>query len=162
MTVTARPATPADRPAVDAVHATVWGGPVVVGHGRLFDLTLLPAFVAQAHDGAVVGALCYEQAAGALEVVSIAAAPRCAGAGTALLAAAVAHARSAGLGRVWLVTTNDNLDALRFYQRRGMRITRVDPGAVDRARLLKPGIPTVGAYGIPLRDELTLELTVLP
>jgi hypothetical protein len=58
------------------------------------------------------------------------------------------------------VTTNDNLDALRLYQRRGLRITGVSPGAVDRARAVKPAIPLVGAYGIELHDELTLELPV--
>jgi hypothetical protein len=57
-----------------------------------------------------------------------------------------------------LVTTNDNLDALRFYQRRGLRITAVHPGAVDRSRAVKSTIPLVGAYGIPLRDELIMEL----
>jgi hypothetical protein len=62
---------------------------------------------------------------------------------------------------VWVVTTNDNVDALRFYQRRGYRLASVDAGAVDRARAaLKPAIPEVGAHGIPLRDELELELLV--
>ncbi|MGH3646211.1 MAG: GNAT family N-acetyltransferase [Micromonosporaceae bacterium] len=80
------------------------------------------------------------------------------GVGSALLAAAVGLAREAGLTRIWLVTTNDNLDALRFCQRRGLRLIAVAPGAVDAARALKPEIPLTGAYGIPLRDELTLEL----
>jgi hypothetical protein len=65
-----------------------------------------------------------------------------------------------GLRRLWLITTNDNLAALRFYQRRGMRITGVSPSAVDAARELKPSIPLTGAYGIGLHDELTLELTL--
>ena len=75
-----------------------------------------------------------------------------------LLAAAAEVARELALDRAWLVTTNDNLDALRFYQRRGMRITAVAAGAVDAARALKPAIPAIGAYGIELHDELTLEL----
>jgi ribosomal protein S18 acetylase RimI-like enzyme len=64
-------------------------------------------------------------------------------------------------GRIWLVTTNDNVDALRFYQRRGFRLRALRPGAVDEARrLLKPRIPATGIYGIELRDELELELVV--
>jgi hypothetical protein len=59
---------------------------------------------------------------------------------------------------VWLVTTNDNLDALRFYQRRGLRLVAVHAGAVDEARRLKPEIARVGEYGIPIRDEIELEL----
>ena len=66
---------------------------------------------------------------------------------------------TAGCTRLWVVTTNDNVDALRFYQRRGFRLTAVRPGAVDASReTLKPEIPTSGAYGIPLRDELELEM----
>ena len=58
---------------------------------------------------------------------------------------------------MWLLTTNDNLDALRLYQRHRFRLVEVRPGAVDLARRAKPSIPAVGAYGIPLRDELILE-----
>ena len=58
---------------------------------------------------------------------------------------------------MWLVTTNDNVDALRFYQRRGLRISGLRIGAVDESRArLKPQIPEIGAYGIPLRDEIEL------
>ena len=71
-----------------------------------------------------------------------------------------AEAAPAALGPQDEVPIYDNLDALRFYQRRGLRLTRVDPGAVERSRsALKPGIPEVGFYGIPIRDELELELT---
>jgi ribosomal protein S18 acetylase RimI-like enzyme len=60
-----------------------------------------------------------------------------------------------------VVTTNDNVEALRFYQRRGFRLARIRPGAVDRSReMLKPEIPRSGAYDIPLRDELELEMTL--
>jgi N-acetylglutamate synthase-like GNAT family acetyltransferase len=78
------------------------------------------------------------------------------GIGTALLAAVEAVAHQAGCQRLWLVTTNDNLDALAFYQKRGFRLLRVDGGAADRARRIKPQIPTVGEHGIPLHDEIEL------
>jgi hypothetical protein len=72
-------------------------------------------------------------------------------------------AAAAGAGRLWLVTTNDNVDALRFYQRRGFRLHALHPGAVDRSRAtLKPEIPPLGAHGIPLRDELVLTIAVQP
>jgi ribosomal protein S18 acetylase RimI-like enzyme len=79
------------------------------------------------------------------------------GVGTALLQL-VEQAAQQGCGRLWLVTTNDNVDALRFYQRRGFRLAALRRGAVDDGRArLKPEIPTVGDYGIPLRDELELD-----
>ncbi len=62
-----------------------------------------------------------------------------------------------GCGTLWCTTTNDNVDALRLYQRRGFRLVRLRPGAVEESRLVKPEIPRVGAHGIPLRDELDLE-----
>ena len=56
------------------------------------------------------------------------------------------------------MTTNDNLPALGLYQRHGFRLVALHPGAVDRARLVKPSIPALGHPGIPMRDELVLEL----
>jgi ribosomal protein S18 acetylase RimI-like enzyme len=83
------------------------------------------------------------------------------GVGTALLAEVKRVARAAGCTRLWLITTNDNVDALRFYQRRGFRLAALRPGAVDDSRArLKPEIPEVGAHGIALRDELEPEQAI--
>jgi RimJ/RimL family protein N-acetyltransferase len=62
--------------------------------------------------------------------------------------------------RVWLITTNDNSDALKFYQKAGFRIVAVHRDAVALARRLKPEIPLVGENGIPIRDEIELELVL--
>ena len=79
------------------------------------------------------------------------------GIGTALVEACAAAARTGGAVHLAVVTTNDNLDALRFYQRRGFRLVEIRPGAVDEARSrLKPAIPALGLHGIPMRDELVL------
>jgi hypothetical protein len=67
-----------------------------------------------------------------------------------------------GVAVLRLTTTNDNLTALRFYQRRGFRIAAVRPGAVAAARRLKPTIPELGEHGIPIRDEIELALTLGP
>ena len=61
---------------------------------------------------------------------------------------------------LWLTTTNDNLDALRFYQRRGFRLAEVRAGAMDEYRKRKPTIPEFGEFAIPLRDELRLVLAI--
>jgi Acetyltransferase (GNAT) family len=76
-----------------------------------------------------------------------------------LIAAIRDLAASHDCRRLWVVTTNDNVDALRFYQRRGFRLAALRPGAVDESRrTLKPEIPAIGDQGIPLRDELELEI----
>ena len=67
-------------------------------------------------------------------------------------------ASAEGCRDLWLITTNDNVDALRFYQRRGFRLVKLHPGGVDRSReFLKPEIPETGEYGIAIRDELELQ-----
>jgi GNAT superfamily N-acetyltransferase len=136
---------------------TAASGTVVVGHGTVYDATALPGVVAE-EDGRIVGLLTYTIADDEFEVVTIDAPVRQKGVGSALMTAAIDLARRAGARRLWLITTNDNLDAVRFYQRRGLRIVAVAPGAVDASRELKPSIPLTGAYGIPMHDELTLEL----
>lgn len=152
-----RHAEPQDRPGVAALHDREWGGPYVVVHDTRYDLRELPTLVAVDGTGAPAGALVYRLDDRGLEVVSLAATTPGSGAGSALLAAAEAVAEAAGAERLWLITTNDNLSALRFYQRRGLRIVAVDAGAVDRARRLKPTIPYLGEHDIPLHDELLLE-----
>ena len=73
------------------------------------------------------------------------------GIGTTLIEAVKAAAEAAGCRRLWLVTTNDNLHTLGFYQKRGFRLVAVHPGAVDAERRLKPEIPLIGNDGIPIQ-----------
>jgi ribosomal protein S18 acetylase RimI-like enzyme len=109
-------------------------------------------------DGGLVGVLTYVIRGAECEVLTLHADRQRSGIGTALLDAVKRIARDEGCTRLWLITTNDNVDALRFYQRRGFRLAALRPGAVDESReRYKPEIPTVGDHGIPLRDELELE-----
>ena len=60
---------------------------------------------------------------------------------------------------MWLITTNDNLNALRFWQKRGFHLIKIYPSAIDKvSRKIKPQIPKMGADGIPIRDEIELEM----
>ena len=156
--MTVRPFREGDREWVRETLRELWGE-TVVSRGAVHDPTALPGFVAE-EGGERVGLLTYRVDGADCEVVTIDAFPEGAGAGTALLDAAARAARDAGCGRVWLITTNDNLRALRFYQRRGFRLVAVHPDALERSRELKPSIPEIGLDGIPLRDELELELTL--
>lgn len=167
MAITYRHATDADASAVTRSLAAAWGGtPVVVGRGILFDLTEWPALIAvrsepaggaddAQQDGTILGVLTYELTDDEMYVISIHADSQHQGIGSGLMEAAVALAN--GRKRIWLTTTNDNLDAIRFYQRRGFRIIDVRPDAVTASREMKPTIPLVGSYGIEMRDEIDLE-----
>jgi GNAT superfamily N-acetyltransferase len=132
------------------------GGLQLVSRGALHTLTELPGVVAERR-GARAGFASYRTVGADCELVAIRALEEGRGAGSALLEAVEEAARRAGAIRLWLVTTNDRLRALRFYQRRGFRLAAIRPGEVDRARALRPSIPLVGDDGIPLRDELELE-----
>ena len=109
-------------------------------------------------DGRSVGVLTYVVGGADCEVLTLHADERRKGVGSALIAEVKQIARRAGCTRLWLITTNDNVDALRFYQRRGFRLKALHAGAVDDSRIrLKPEIPELGDHDIPIRDELELE-----
>ena len=150
-----RPCRPEDRPALTE-FLRGHNADVVARAGELVDAVGQLAFLAWS-EGHVVGAATFLVTGSDAELLTLHTARRVDGIGSALLSVVRDAVRSAGCARLHVVTTNDNLDALRFYQRRGFRMARLRPGAVDRSRLLlKPGIPEVGEHGIPLRDELEL------
>ena len=74
----------------------------------------------------------------------------------------IEKSRSEGCRRIWLTTTNDNLRAIGFYQRLGFRMVAINLGAVDEARKIKPQIPEIGERGVPIHDEIVLELVIEP
>ena len=153
-----RAATADDRPWIEGFLADD-GAIRVVRRGELVRPLDYPMLIAEAADTEPAGLLTYIVGGGDCEVLTLHATRQWAGAGTALLAAVRDVAADQGCRRLWLVTTNDNVDALRFYQRRGFRLAVLRPGAIDDARrTLKPEISPVGEYGIPIRDEIELEL----
>jgi GNAT superfamily N-acetyltransferase len=157
MALAVRPLTQHDAPWVRGVIRERWGAPTVVSRGVVSSPERLPGFVAELEDQNV-GLLTFRIAGGECEVVTIDALLPGRGVGTALLDAVAEAARRERCRRVWAVTTNDNLDALRFYQRRGYFLVAVHRDAVTEVRDRKPTIPEVGEHGIPIRDELELEL----
>ena len=150
-----RPIAEGDRPMLAWLVAELWGSDIVAVHGSSLRPAELGGFIAE-RSQRVVGLLTYQLVGNVLEIVTLNAIDRRAGIGTMLVEAAVSKARRFGCGEVRLTTTNNNVDALRFYQRRGFRLAEVRPGAVDQARQQKPEIPRVGDYGIPLHDEIDL------
>ncbi len=136
-----------------------WGSVHVVSRGCLYDATALPGFMALRGDH-LVGLATYRLDGDACELVTIDSEIEGQGVGSALITAVKETAIAANCDRLWLITTNDNLAALGFYQKRGFRITAVHPNALDISRQLKPQIPFMGLHGIPLRDEIELEMRV--
>ena len=131
----------------------------MVSRGVLHDIAAQDGFIAMREGSGIrIGLATYAIRGGECEMTLLQSLAERVGVGTALTLAARDAASAAGCGRLWLVTTNDNTRALRFYQRRGFTIATVHINALERARKLKPGIPLTGADGIPLRDEIELEM----
>ncbi len=151
-----RPAAAADHGPVQAFLAA-HNADHVARRGELVDALRCPALVAE-ELGELTGVLTYVIDGAACEVLTLYASVSWRGTGTALLEAVERVARASGCTRLWLITTNDNVDALRFYQRRGFHMAALYADAVTDSRAqLKPGIPEIGDHGIPIRDEIEFE-----
>ncbi|MDY7108011.1 MAG: GNAT family N-acetyltransferase [Planctomycetota bacterium] len=151
-----RPASDADRPWMCELLARRWGSPRIVTRGRVQDALALPGFLA-CLDHERIGLATYDIAGRQCELVTLNSTREGQGAGSALVEAVSTAARQARCERLWLITTNDNLPALRFYQKRGFHLVAVHRNALEVSRRLKPELPLTGIDGIPLRDELELE-----
>jgi len=152
-----RPLEDGDRPWAISVLRRSWASSRVVSRGRVRDARSLPGFVAR-WEGDRAGLVTWAAEEADCEVVTLDSLLPGRGIGRALLEAAAAEARQRGCRRLWLVTTNDNTPALRWYQRLGWDLVALHRGAVVEARRLKPEIPELGLDGIPIRHELELEL----
>jgi ribosomal protein S18 acetylase RimI-like enzyme len=134
-----------------------WGSRQVVSRGKLHDAASLPGFFA-CHHMRIIGLATYHIVGTNCEIVTLDSEVEQIGVGTALIDAVQTAALAANCQRLWLITTNDNLPALGFYQRRGFRITAVHANALEQSRQLKPQIPLIGLDNIPLHDEIELEI----
>jgi ribosomal protein S18 acetylase RimI-like enzyme len=153
-----RPYAPGDRRWAEGLLEQAMGSTRAVRLGELVEPAGLPGLVAE-REGERIGLLTYIVDGDQFEVLSLHCRVENAGAGGALLEAAAGLAAGRGCRRLWLVTTNDNLHALGFYQRRGLRLCALHAGSLDRDRALKPELPEVNPDNrIPLRDLLELEL----
>jgi GNAT superfamily N-acetyltransferase len=134
-----------------------WGSTNVVSRGVLHQADRLPGFVALL-EGSLVGLVTYHVSGEECEIVTLDSTFEGIGIGSALIQSVRQAAIEAGCRRLWLITTNDNLPALHFYQMRDFHLVAVYPNALERSRQLKPEIPMLGLDGTPLRDEIELEI----
>ena len=131
----------------------------MIARGKVYRPEQLEGFVTE--DGEEwVGLLTFVIEDGECEVTSLDSLREGQGIGSKLIDQAVQEARGRGCKRLFLITTNDNLNALGFYQKRGFEIAAIYRGAVNESRKIKPGIPLVGYNNIPLRDEIELEMSL--
>ncbi len=147
-----------------------WGTTQIVSRGKSVYGHLLPGFMAERATGPLddddpeappetenIGLVTVHIGETDCEITTLNSLTECVGVGSALVEAVETWAQEAGLERLWLVTTNDNLAALKFWQKRGYELVTVHRNAIADARRIKPQIPITGLHGITIRDEIELE-----
>jgi GNAT superfamily N-acetyltransferase len=152
-----RPLSETDRDQVAEFIRHHWAGETVVVHGVTYHPAALPGFVAITAEE-WLGLVTYHIENDQCELVTLNSLQPEQGIAAALLRQVIRRAREAGCSLLHLTTTNDNTNPLRFYQKHGFRITAIHRDAVAASRKLKPTIPSAGESGIPILDEIVLEL----
>lgn len=154
------PITENDFDIVREIFTCMWKDEMIVVHSDVYTFSDIEGLKAEI-DGRIVGCLHYDVKELTCEILSLVSLKENQGIGSALLTAVEVIAKTQHCTKLTLITTNDNLQALGFYQRRGFRLTALFPGQVDVSRKLKPSIPLIGEHNIPMRDELKLEKSIL-
>jgi ribosomal protein S18 acetylase RimI-like enzyme len=158
---TIRPVEAGDREWIVQQLTEQWGAPLVVRQGESIQADQLPGWIAEV-EGERAGLVTYLLRGKDCEIATLHSLVEGRGIGSALIETARRLAVEHDCRRLWVITTNDNLPALGFYQKRGFSLVKVYPGMVDASRKVKPQIPLVGMHGIPIRDEIELELRLDP
>ncbi len=141
---------------------THWVSEKIVTRGKITDASRISRIVGFDENGSLIGlatfSICDEDKS--CELLSINAEVKRKGIGTRMLQSLEKVAKEQGVKRIWLITTNDNFEAAAFYIMNGYRLVNVHKNALDLSRQLKPQIPTIGKYGIPMQDEWEFEKVI--
>ena len=148
---------PTDEGWVRELFTQNWAGDFVVIRGKTYQIEELDGYIAELNNKKA-GLITFKVTGREMEITSMNSLVRKKGVGTALVNKVVGLAKTKGLENIRLITTNDNLGALRFWQKSGFRLSRIYPDAMEITRKLKPTLPLIGENGIPLRDEIELEM----
>ncbi|MGK4465777.1 GNAT family N-acetyltransferase [Mammaliicoccus sciuri] len=133
-----------------------WGDDEMVVSSGTYQLSDLPGFVAY-DEAEIIGVIIYIIRNDQIEIISLDSFRENVGIGSQLLKKLEEISEEKDITNISVITTNDNLNALKFYQKRGYNIRKVIPNAVEKARKQKPSIPQFAENGIPIRDEIVLE-----
>jgi GNAT superfamily N-acetyltransferase len=145
-----------DRLWINEISKMTWGSRVIVSRGKVYDLNSLDGFIASI-DNRKIGFIIYNVENDQWEIMALLTIIDNVGIGTKLVKYIEKFALEKQCRRIWLIATNDNVDALRFYQKKGYTIKIIHAGAIEQSRKLKPEIPLEGNHGIIVRDEIELE-----
>jgi len=136
-----------------------WGSDILVSRGKTYKTEDLEGILTYKKNK-IIGLGLYYIKNNECEIVLLETFIQKKGIGTQIIEKIKEIAKLNNCKRIWLITSNDNIDAIKFYQRRGFNIANFYKNAMDKSRELKPTIPLIGNYEIPIKDELEFEIKV--
>lgn len=145
------------RDTVNQILRDEWHCPPSISRGKIIDTTNLPGFLFIENE-VIKGVITYNIEDEECEIVTLNSFEENKGIGTALINETLNIARKKECKRLWLITTNDDINAIRFYQKKGFDLKAVHINAMDYSRKLKPSIPLIGMDNIPIKHELEFEI----
>lgn len=154
-----RTISPKNREHVNKFIRDQWFTTEMAVRGKIVDMTKLEGIAAYDNEN-IIGLITYEIQGNECEIMSLDSLRENHDVGTILLNEVIKIASIMNCSKVKLITTNDNLNAIKFYQKRGFDMVHLYHDAVKAARRLKQSIPIIGDNGIPLRHEIEFERKV--
>jgi len=145
-----------DKSLVSKFISESWGSVLSVSRSKVYDASTLPGFICKKKNK-IIGLLTYNIKDNECEIVTLDSKISNKGLGTKLLNLVIEKAKVNQCERIWLITTNDNTNAIRFYQKRGFEWTGFYKDAMKESRKIKPEIPELGNDNIPIKHEIEFE-----
>ncbi|OFI50344.1 GNAT family N-acetyltransferase [Floricoccus tropicus] len=133
-----------------------WGDSKMIISTGTYDCNDLDGYAFVDDNNEIIALITYTLKDSYCEIISLDSIIEGKGLGSKLINKVEKTASENKCSQVKLITTNDNLNALKFYQKRGYRLEKIYKNAVNDARKIKKEIPKYGNYGIPLKDEIEL------
>ena len=146
-----------NRNIVNNFIAQQWFTTKMIIRGKEIDMTAVEGIFAL-EDEKIIGLITYIIYEDILEITSLDSLCENKGIGTDLLINVINIAKKNNCKKIVLITTNDNIEAIRFYQKRGFDMICLYRNALDISRKLKPEIPLIGENNIPLKHEIEFEM----
>lgn len=134
-----------------------WFSTDMIIRGAIIDMTKVEGIIVLKNSD-IIGLLTYTICGNVCEITSFNSLIEGKGVGTFLINKVIGIAKERGCHKIIVVTTNDNIDAIRFYQRRGFDMARLYHNSLDVSRKIKPAIPLVSNNGISLKHEIEFEI----
>lgn len=145
------------REKVNKILEKEWEETKIISRGKIIDGTKLDGFIA-IKDTKIIGLITYIIENDECEIVSLNSFIENNGIGSKLIDKVKRCAKENNCKHLVLITTNNNVRAIEFYQKRGFEFSNIYINAIENSRKLKPRIPLYDDNGLPIKDEIEFKI----